>query len=416
MKVLTLLTLLCLSFSSVLFANDDNVRLEKFISSYKQLQFQYDYEKNNAESSKLRDSWIAPLQIDYSYSKSNPYNVEQTSQNAAIKMNQPIFQSGGIYYGIKFANASKLYTKYSIDVAKRKMIKDAIALLMQIKQTQFKEEKQKLQIDNAKINLEQKKEEYFSGQLDSGFLDDAIIQKNVAVSALYDIQTAKEKLISSFRVLSDLDYKKVSLPHLELINNEEFLKHNLVLQMNEAQTQKNRYNKNVTIAKYLPKVSITAGYNWNLTTNQAFQVGSTIVSNSNELDYYNYGIAASIPLDINTFRDIESSRVDYLKAEVVQKDKQRELNSLYEQVMHNIKNFDKKIALANENIDLYAKLLEDTKELYSAGYKTEYDVKTLENSLGIQSLDTKVYEIDKQLELLNLYEMYVNNENIMEDE
>lgn len=416
MKVLTLLTLLCLSFSSVLFANDDNVRLEKFISSYKQLQFQYDYEKNNAESSKLRDSWIAPLQIDYSYSKSNPYNVEQTSQNAAIKMNQPIFQSGGIYYGIKFANASKLYTKYSIDVAKRKMIKDAIALLMQIKQTQFKEEKQKLQIDNAKINLEQKKEEYFSGQLDSGFLDDAIIQKNVAVSALYDIQTAKEKLISSFRVLSDLDYKKVSLPHLELINNEEFLKHNLVLQMNEAQTQKNRYNKNVTIAKYLPKVSITAGYNWNLTTNQAFQVGSTIVSNSNELDYYNYGIAASIPLDINTFRDIESSRVDYLKAEVVQKDKQRELNSLYEQVMHNIKNFDKKIALANENIDLYAKLLEDTKELYSAGYKTEYDVKTLENSLGIQNLDTKVYEIDKQLELLNLYEMYVNNENIMEDE
>ncbi len=415
MKVLTLSTLLCLSFSKILFADDD-VRLDKFISSYKQLQFQYDYEKNDAESSKLRDSWIAPLQINYSYSKSNPFNVEQTSQNAAIKMNQPIFQSGGIYYGIKFANASKSYTKYSIDVSKRKMIKDTIAILMQIKQTQLKEEKQKLQIKNAQINLEKKKEEYFSGQLDSGFLDDAIIQKNVAVSALYDIQTAKEKLISSFRALSDLDYKKVNLPHLELINNEEFLKHNIVLQMNEAQTQKNRYNKNVTIAKYLPKVSFTAGYNWKLTTDQAFQVGSTVVSNSNELDYYDYGISASIPLDINIFRDIESSRVDYYKAEIVQKDKQRELNSLYEQVIHNIENFDKKIALGNENIDLYAKLLEDTKELYSVGYKTEYDVKILENSLQIQSLDTKIYEIDKQLELLSLYEMYVNTENIMEDE
>lgn len=410
MKALVLLTLLCLSFSSTLFADEQNSTLEKFISSYKQLQFQYDYEKNDAQSSKLRDSWIAPIQINYSYSKSNPYNTKQSNQSASIRINQPIFQSGGIYYGIKFANASKYYTAYSIDVAKRKMIKDAIATLMQIKQTQFKENKQELQIKNAQINLEQKKEEYFSGQLDSGFLDNAIIQKNVALSALYDIQTAKEKLISSFHALSDLDYKKVNIPHLNYLNNEEFLKHNIVLQMEKAQTEKNRYNKNVTIAKYFPRVNLTAGYNWKLTTNQAFQVGSTIVSNSNELDYYDYGISASIPLDINTFRDIESAKVDYLKAKVVQKDKQRELNSLYEQVMHNIENFNKKISLSNDNITLYAKLLDDTKELFKAGYKTEYDVKMLQNSLDIQRIDTKIYELDKQLELLNLYEMYVDGE------
>jgi len=410
MKAFKLLTLLCLSYSGILFANDTNSSLDGFISDYKQLQFQYDYEKNEAQSSKLRDSWIAPLQINYSYSKSNPYNVEQSSQNAAIRMNQPIFQSGGIYYGIKFANASKYYSEYSIDVAKRKMIKDAITILMQIKQTQLKEKKQELQIKNTQINLEQKKEEYFSGQLDSGFLDDAIIQKNNAVLALYDIQTSKEKLISSFHVLSDLDYKKAVIPHLKLLENEEFLKHNIVLQMQKAQTEKNRYNKNVTIAKYLPQVSLTAGYNWRLTTNQAFQVGSTIVSNSNELNYYDYGISASIPLDINTFRDIESAKVDYLKAKVVQQDKKRELNSLYEQVMHNIENFNKKITLSSENIRLYSKLLEDTKELYRAGYKTEYDIQTLKNSLKIQRINTNIYELDKQLELLNLYEMYINGE------
>jgi len=137
--------------------NENNSSLEKFISSYKQLQFRYDYEKNEAQSSKLRDSWIAPVQINYSYSKSNPYNTKQSNQNAAIRVNQPIFQSGGIYYGIKFANASKYYTQYSIDVAKRKMIKDTIATLMQIKQTELKEQKQKLQIKNSEINLEQKK-------------------------------------------------------------------------------------------------------------------------------------------------------------------------------------------------------------------------------------------------------------------
>ncbi|WP_434638056.1 TolC family protein [Sulfurimonas sp. NW7] len=410
MKASVLLTLLCLSCSFPLFGADGNAGLEQFISSYKQLQFQYDYEKNEAESSKLRDSWIVPVQINYSYSKNNAFGVGQSNQNAAIRINQPIFQSGGIYYGIKFANASKYYTKYSIDVAKRKMIKDTIAVLMQIKQTEFKEQKQKLQIKNSEINLQQKKEEYFSGQLDSGFLDDAVIQKNTALSVLYDIQAAKEKLVSSFHALSDLDYTKVTIPKLKLLDNDEFLQHNIVLQMDRAQTEKNRYNKNVTLAKYLPKVNLTAGYNWKLTTNQAFQVGPTIVSNSNELNYYDYGIALSIPLDINTFRDIESAKVDYLKAKIVLKDKQRELNSLYEQVMHNIENYNKKIALSNENIVLYTKLLEDTKKLFKAGYKTEYDVQRLANSLQIQNIDTKIYELDKQLELLNLYEMYISNE------
>ncbi len=74
--------------------------------------------------------------------------------------------------------------------------------------------------------------------------------------------------------------------------------------------------------------------------------------------------------------------------------------------MNNIKNYDKKIRLSRENRKLYSKLLADTKKLYASGYKTEYDVQTLSNSLAIQKLDTKIYKIDKQLELLNLYEMY----------
>ena len=402
MKVLKLSTLLCLLFSSSLYANENNVTLDSYISEYKKEQFNYDYKKNEAESSKLRDSWIAPLNISYSYSRSKPGEKELTNENAAIKMDQPIFQSGGIYYGIKFANASRLYSDYSIDVAKRKMIKETVATLMQIKQSVLREEAQKLQIRNSEMNLEQKQEQYLSGQLDSGFLDNAIIQRNIVIQALYDIQTTKEKLINKFNSLSDLEYKNVSIPHLELLDNEGFLKHNIVLKQNAAEIEKTRYYKNVTIAKYLPKVSFTAGYNYTKSE------GQLLSQMDGERDYYDYGVRASMPLDINTFRDIESVKIDYLKAQVVQKDKQRELNELFKQVMHNIENFNKKITLSNENRDLYAKLLEDTKDLFSAGYKTEYDVETLKNSFEIQTIDSKVYEIDKQLELLTLYEMYVN--------
>jgi len=407
MKALNYLALLSLLLSSSLLANEVNkVSFDDYISKIKKEQFNFDYEKNEAESSKLRDSWIAPLNLNYSYSKSNPYEDfkgEQTSKSAAIRMDQPIFQSGGIYYGIKYAIAFKKYSDHSVDVAKRKMIKDAISFLMQIKQSDLKIQRQRLQIKNSEINLEQKKEQYINGQLDSGFLDNAVIERNIVIQNLYDIETSKQRLISSFSTLSDLDYKNTSIPYLELLNKEEFLEHNIILQMADSKIEENKYNKNVTIAKYLPAVNLTAGYNWGKSENQLYS------QSDGERDYYDYGFKASVPLSINTFRDIESAKIDFLKSSVVKEDNKIELDALFNQVMQNLENLDKKKLLSSENKEIYSKLLVDTKSLYQAGYKTVYDVNLLENSVKISDLDSKIYEIDKQLELLTLYEMYVNN-------
>ena len=413
MKVLNLLTLLSLASSTLLFAEEKNSELEVYISDIKKEQFNYDYEKNEAESSKLRDSWIAPLRINYSYSVSNPYENknkdDQQSQNASLRLDQPIFQSGGIYYGIKFADASREYSQYSIDVAKRKMIKDAVSFLMQIKQTDLSIKRQALQIENSNINLELKKEQYLNGQLDSGFLDNAVIEKNFVIQKLYDIETAKERLISRFNAISDLNYENAYVPHLELLSEEEFLKYNIILKVADSRIQRDLYSKNMTITKYLPSVSVTGGYNWTKNDNQYFSVDGSgnPIGASQELDYYDYGVRASLPLDINTFRDIESSRVDYLKSEVMKKDKIVQLKALFDQVMHNLENYDKKELLSIEIKDIYSKLLNDTQDLYKAGYKTQYDVNLLQNSVKISELDLKIYEMDKQLELLTLYEMYI---------
>ncbi len=386
-------------------ANEQGSRYDEYLSEFKKSEFSYDYTTNELEALQLRDSWIAPLQLNYQYNKSNPYIGEQTTQNASVRMNQPIFKSGGIYYGIKFANYTRLVNDYLTDSMKRKMIKDAIATLFQIKQYELKEKKQELLVDNADINLKQKQEEYLSGRLDSGFLDNAIIQKNLVIQSLYDIQTTKEKLIATFESLSDLDYKNAVLPRLELIEEEEFLKHNIALKLSDATVKQNRYAKEATLASYLPSVNFTASYNWNKKTNQQFS--PLIPPNSEENDYYSYGVSVTLPLDINSYRKVESARVAYLKSEVLKLDKQRELRSLFKHVMQNIKNYEKKIALSKRNMKLYSKLLKDTQELFRVGYKTEYDIMTLQNSLKIQELDTKIYEFDKQLELLSLYEMYM---------
>ncbi|HEY9203706.1 MAG TPA: TolC family protein, partial [Sulfurimonas sp.] len=323
MKALKLSTALLLLCSTLLLSQE---KLDSYISENKKELFEYDYEKNEAESSKLRDSWIAPLNLNYSYSKSNPYGSEQTNENASIKMDQPIFQSGGIYYGIKFAEASKIYSDYSVDVAKRKLVKDAISLLMQIKQIDLKIEKQKLQIENSEINLAQKKEEYLNGQLDSGFLDSAIIDRNFVIQALYDLETSKERLISKFSAISDIKHENAYVPSLEMLSLEQFLQNNIVLGMSEGEIEKNRYAKDVTVAKYLPKINLTASYNWDK-SEIAFQPNK---------DYYSVGFRANLPIDINTFRDVESSKIDYLKAKLAVEDRKRELSAIYEQVMQNI--------------------------------------------------------------------------------
>jgi len=89
----------------------------------------------------------------------------------------------------------------------------------------------------------------------------------------------------------------------------------------------------VTMAKYLPKVNLVAGYNWDK-SDTIFQFGA------NEKDYYNFGFKANLPLDINSFRDMESSKVDYMKSKLVVEDRKRELRAIYEQVMQNIENFE----------------------------------------------------------------------------
>ncbi len=388
--------------------------LEDYLSELKRRQFGYDYDKVDQESSKLHDSWIKPLMLSYSISHSNPYNEqgrkEVENQSAAIAIDQPIFQSGGIFYGIKFANASREFANYSIDQQKRILIKQAVDLLMQIKQSEMRIEKQQLQIANSDINLEQNREQYLNGQLDSGFLNNAIIEKNVAVQALYDLETRNAQLIAQFKKISDMEPKTARIPFLALIDEQKFLEQNIDIKLAESDSEKSRYNKNVTFVKYLPSINLQASYNWQKQQSNFYLPGTGFTTIDNpETSYYRYGLSASMPLDINAYNDFEAAKVAYLRSKIVIDDKKRELKLLYEQVMQNLIKYDKKIALAQENRILYGSLLDDTKDLFRAGYKTQYDVDLLSNSMKIEEINKKIYEIDKQLELLTLYEKLSND-------
>lgn len=375
---------------------------EGYLSGIKEEQFRYDYRKASLQSDILRDSWLAPIQTYYLYGKSKQYGGNGTTQTAAVSIDQPIFQSGGIYYGIKFAEASRKYANLSVDAARTKAIKEAVDLLMRIRQSDLKIQKQDLLIANAGLNLELKTEQYLHGELDSGFLDNAIIEKNLQTQVLYDMQTARERLISAYEAISDLPHKDAVLPKLSLLDETAFSSDAIDMQLARSDIEKGEWNQKVTLAKYLPRISLNTAYNWNRLENPAF--AGTIMPITAESDYLTYGMKASVVFDVNQRREMEVARIETLKANTVMEDKKRSLQSLYDQVKHNLENSDKKIALAKSNRDLYEKLLLDTRELFRAGYKTEYDVNMLDHSAKIQTIEIQILEYDRQLELLNLYE------------
>lgn len=382
--------------------------LGHYLSQLKRNIFGYEYVKTDEESSKLRDSWIRPVTISYTLTRQNPYNGQQApetqSESASIVINQPVFQSGGIYYAIKYAAAVQETGRYSVAQQERQLIKQAVSLLMQIRQTELTIEKQELQIDNARINLEQKHEQYLSGQLDSGFLNNAIIELNVVKQVLLDLQTTKERLVSSFESISDLDYRTAAIPVLAILDEQTFLRQNIDLKLAQSTREKEKYFKNTTVASYLPNINLQASYNWQKQESFFFAGASAVKSSPPETAFHRYGITASMPIDVNAINDYEAAQAAYLKAQVQIDDTKRALKALYEQVMQNIRNFEAKIALSKENIKLYTTLRKDTEELFQAGLKTNYDVQILRNSETIEAINQKIYQIDRQLELLDLYE------------
>ena len=64
---------------------------------------------------------------------------------------------------------------------------------------------------------------------------------------------------------------------------------------------------------------------------------------------------------------------------------------------------DERLQITKDDLEVYNSILKIINEEKSAQIKTQSDLDTLQNSQKIKSLDLKIYEIDKQIELLEMY-------------
>lgn len=374
----------------VTFANSEDI-----LSPVQKKMLKNEKQQNKKSSDILEFDWINPVNLSYTHTKTDQTSPSQTSDIWSISLNQPIFRSGGIYYAIEYAKANREFLRLSTSLKEKALIKSAFVTLLNLKNIDLNIQKQNLLIKNAKIDILRKKEQYLNGVLDSSFLDNAILSKNRLEIGLLDMKSTKADLLKTFHTLSSLDYKSVHLPHLKLVNLDEYIKNNLFLKNSKANIKQLDYLKKMTVSNYFPTISLFANYNKS-------RVNYMRVQNDS---YKSYGLSVSMPLfDINRGKNIELQKLKVLKSKLELIDKKNSEKELYRAIVKKISFYKKKIELAKEEEKLYASLLKTTKDLYSGGEKTIYDVKTMQNSLQSTKLDKKIYQNDLDIELFKLYE------------
>ncbi len=366
------------------------VAQDTILSDDRKSIFKYSQEKINEDSAKLEKDWINPIQ--YSYTQKDGDGIDK-SKKSLISISQPIFKSGGIYSAIKYANSLKNSNSFALNLEEKEAVKLAIQTLFNINKTDLLLAKQRLTIKNAMIDIKNKRDSVLNGLLDISFLNNSILDANRQKESLLDLEFQKTNLINSFNNLTAKSYDKFELPKLKLLDEQNYLDNNIYIKQSKSNTATKEHYKGITRAKYLPSVNANYTYTQNHTTQKANDT---------------YGFSIVIPLSVNFHNDISSSKLDFLKTKTQEQITARTEQNLLKTQIAKIKTIDKKLALTYKNIKSYKELLVQVKELEGVGLKTQDDVAVFKNSKDAEILDIKIFEIDKQIELLELYARVTN--------
>jgi outer membrane protein TolC len=385
LKKYNLLSLFICTFFTTLVAQNN------YLSKTKENILNYSYEKAIQDSKNLQNDWINPITYKYMYTNTETYNTTKS----IISISQPIFKSGRIYYSIKYAKSVKSKTNRDIDIQKKELIKQTINLLFQIQQINITVKKQKLLVKNALLDVERKKEQVLNGILDTSFLDNSILDLNVNRNSLIDLEYQKTTFINNLSKLSDKKYNELELPVLTLLDHNNYMTKNIYIKKVQDDINVGYWLKNMTRSSYLPTINFTVDYTKYHDTNNYAELSKDSTKN--------YGFNITIPLDIKYSYDIESSKIEYLKIKASLHDKRREEKIIFENSLAKIESLNKKIIIAKNDINLYDSLTTQIQEQLNVGMKTKSDLETIQNSKKIKNLEIESINIDKQIELLEIY-------------
>ena len=393
MKKLYLLS--SLFFLSALRAESE---LSDILSTDKRQLLEYQKEQNSVQTHQLENSWISPIMLSYSKNYSTQFGSTINTGQFVVSVDQPIFKSGGIWSAIKYAKALGKANGLDLELQKRELILQSLTLLYNLKKSKYQLEKLALTINNDIVDIQIQKEGYDEGLSNRTLYDQALLKRNQDETSKLELELQIVKLENDFSLLSSLDPHSAKLPNFGMIDKSRYMDNQLILQRDRLRVDEKEHNSYMILSKYLPEVSVTGRYT-NEDLNPLFASPNSQIKNQ----YFNYGFKVSLPLNINSFDDIQNSKVAYLNAKVTLDENRKRLVNNFKLVQKRLEIIDKKIALSQEDAGHYASMLITAQELELIGDRTSLDTEMVSNRVKIRELDQEIYKIDAQLELLGLY-------------
>lgn len=371
----------------------------------------YNYQQHEIDSNyeKLRNDWIAPLLLKgsttYSQSPSNSMHDRRDTVSAGIT--QDVFRSGGITYAIDYADAKyradQLGLRQEISLTNKQL---ANAVLTYRKNLLLLDQSE-LKLKNYRIEIFLKRKQYEAGDIDITLLNNALMNQSTELknNAAIRMNIAYQKYQAA--KLSDLAIEDISLPVYTLLKKESYLDHNWDVQYTKASSESAAQQYGIVKSSYYPKLTLLANagiQRYGVRENPAFDYDGS---------FYDAGLQLTIPLTYNASAAIQEAQASYLKLQAKNADTKRQVDASYEQSLARIENYQRLIAITQENLLYYDELLETTNAAVKTGYKAGYDLQTLQNTKAIEAKEIAINEINIQIELADLhYMVQLSQENL----
>jgi len=372
--------------------------LSDILSTDKRQLLEYQKEQNSVQTHQLENSWISPIMLSYSKNYSTQFGSTINTGQFVVSVDQPIFKSGGIWSAIKYAKALGEANGLDIELQKRQLILQALTILYNLKKSKYQLEKLALTINNDNVDIQIQKESYDEGLSNRTLYDQALLKRNQDETSKLELELQIVKLENDFSLLSSLNPHRVKLPNFGMIDKARYMENQLTLQRDNLRVEEKQHNSYMTLSKYLPEISVTGRY-----TNEDLNPLFASPNSQIKTQYFNYGFKVTLPLNINSFDDVQNSKIAYLNAKVTLDENRKQLVNNFKLVQKRLEIIDKKIALSKDDAGHYASMLTTAQELELIGDRTSFDTEMVSNRVKIRELDQEIYKIDAQLELLGLY-------------
>ncbi len=373
---------------------------ESVLSQQKQETLDLKRKQIEQDTDAAMKSWISPLILSLGVTENkNSLNNNSELENASLQWNQDLFRSGGIGYTIEQSKANGAANLLGVDIQEATYLKSLYTLKVQIERDKLALMQSQLTLKNSDIDLLMTKAKYKAGLSDLSQLNQITLSRDTARTNLIVVKnTLESETYELKKLIQGENTDAIKIPSIELPSKEEYIAKNLELLQYNKQNQASEAAWKNKASSYLPKLAFNGSYGYSRNTYTG-PYSSDFEGNS-----YSYGLTLSMPLlDVNANALIESTKLQYLQTKSQQIDRRMELSQEYEKHINNIHNYDEKIALANEMMKMYDELHGFTKSQVDAGFKSQYDLDSLQNSVNIQKLDKEIQNYNITIEKITLY-------------